>query len=318
MIFKYTIAFILLAILFVVSLFVGVGDFNLAGFIADSGDQTLILLASRLPRTFAVLLTGSALAIVGVIMQMIAHNKFVEPTTAGTMDSAALGILVASILLPTSSLMTKMWIATAFSLVGSWLFLQILKRLPVDNPLLVPLVGIMLGGVIGALAGFIAYEADMVQFLSVWISGDFSGILRGRYEMLWLTFVLSVCAYLIADQLTIVGMGENLAVNLGLNYRTIVTLGLIIVSMVTAIIVATVGMILFIGLVIPNIVNRFMGDNLRQALPVIAYTGACFTLACDILGRLLIYPYEIPVATIIGVIGALTFIYLLLRRDVHV
>ncbi|MGL1920688.1 MAG: iron chelate uptake ABC transporter family permease subunit [Hyphomicrobiales bacterium] len=318
MITKYIFALLFLFILFIVSLFVGVGEFNLMGYLANEGDQELILLASRLPRSFAVILTGSALAIVGMIMQMIAHNKFVEPTTAGTMDSAALGILVASILLPTSSLMTKMWIATAFSLVGSWLFLRILKRLPVSTPLLVPLVGIMLGGVIGAIAGFIAYEADMIQFLSIWTSGDFSGILRGRYEMLWLTFVLCLGAYFIADQLTIVGMGENIAMNLGLNYRTIVTIGLIIISMVTAIIVATVGMIPFIGLIIPNIVNRYMGDNLRHALPVIAYSGACFTLICDIFGRSLIYPYEIPVATIIGVIGALAFIYLLLRKDAHV
>uniref|UniRef100_A0A2A4Z2E4 Iron ABC transporter permease n=1 Tax=OCS116 cluster bacterium TaxID=2030921 RepID=A0A2A4Z2E4_9PROT len=315
---KTLFACIFLIFLFILSLFVGVSDFDFFSAWADEGDQQLILLASRLPRTFAVILTGSALAIVGTIMQMIAHNKFVEPTTAGTMDSAALGILIATIFLPTSSLMIKMLIATLFSLVGSWVFLRILRRLPVTNPLLVPLVGIMLGGIIGAIANFIAYETDLIQYLTVWIHGDFSGILRGRYEMLWLTFALSLCAYFIADQLTIVGMGKDMAVNLGLNYRTIVALGLVIVSMVTAIIVATVGMIPFIGLIIPNIVNRFMGDNLRQALPVIAYIGACFTLVCDIFGRLIIYPYEVPIAAIIGVVGAAIFIYLLLRRDVHV
>ena len=317
MLLKYLFAGLLFIFLFIFSLFVGVSDFDFFGAWADEGDQQLILLASRLPRTFAVVLTGSALAIAGTIMQMIAHNKFVEPTTAGTMDSAALGILIATLFLPTSSLMTKMLIATLFSLVGSWIFLRILRRLPVTNPLLVPLVGIMLGGIIGAIANFIAYEADLIQYLTVWINGDFSGILRGRYEMLWLTFGLSLCAYFIADQLTIIGMGENIAINLGLNYRTIVTLGLIIVSMVTSIIVATVGMIPFIGLIIPNIVNRFMGDHLRQALPIIAYFGACFTLACDIFGRLIIYPYEVPIAAIIGVIGAAIFIYLLLKRDAH-
>lgn len=315
---SYIFALIIFAFAFVFSLTIGVSEFGFVAAFSDQGDQQLILLASRLPRGIAVVLTGSALAIAGTIMQMIAHNKFVEPTTAGTMDSAALGILIASIFWPQSSLMIKMLVASLFSLVGSWIFLRILRNLPLANPLLVPLVGIMLGGVIGAVASFIAYETDLIQYLVVWISGDFSGILRGRYEMLWLTFGLSIVAYFIADQLTIVGMGENMAVNLGLNYRTIVALGLIIVSMVTAIIVATVGMIPFIGLIIPNIVNRFMGDNLRASLPVIAFFGAAFTLVCDMLGRLLIHPYEIPIATIIGVIGSVVFIQLLLRRNAHV
>ena len=296
----------------------GVGELNISGYLNGSHEQELIMLASRLPRSFAVVLTGSALAIVGVIMQKVAHNKFVEPTTAGTMDSAALGILVASILMPQSSLMAKMLVATGFSLVGSWVFLRILKHLPITNPLLVPLVGIMLGGVIGSVAGFIAYEADLIQYLSIWISGDFSGILRGRYEMLWLTFGLSIGAYLIADQLTIIGMGKNISLNLGLNYRAITSLGLIIVSMVTAIIVATVGMIPFFGLIIPNLVNRFVGDDLRQALPIIAYVGGCLTLLCDIAGRLIIFPYEVPVSTIVGVTGSLAFIFLLLKRDTNV
>ncbi|PCI85109.1 MAG: iron ABC transporter permease [Hyphomicrobiales bacterium] len=314
---KIFLAACLFVVLFVISLMIGVSDFEFSKIFSDD-DHLLILMASRIPRNFAIVLTGSSLAIVGVIMQMIAANKFVEPTTAGTMDSAALGILCATLLWPHSGLMFKMLIATLFSLFGSWIFLGIIRRLPVTNPLLVPLVGIMLGGVIGSIATFIAYEADLLQYLSIWINGDFSGILRGRYELLWITFGLSIIAYFIANQLTIVGMGENIATNLGLNYRAIISLGLIIVAMVTAIIVTTVGMIPFIGLVIPNIVNRVVGDNLTKALPIIAYIGAVFTLVCDIIGRLIIFPYEITVSVIIGAIGSAVFIYLILKRPRHV
>jgi iron complex transport system permease protein len=109
-------------------------------------------------------------------------------------------------------------------------------------------------------------------------------------------------------------MGEDFTTNLGLNYRRVVTLGLVIVSMVSASVVVTVGMIPFLGLIVPNVVSMFIGDNMRRAVPWVAVLGAGLVLACDIVGRIIRFPYEIPIGTMMGVVGSAIFLYLLLRR----
>jgi len=193
--------------------------------------------------------------------------------------------------------------------------LPILRQLPPTSVLLVPLVGIMLGGVISAITTFVAYRFELLQSLGAWTTGDFSGVLRGRYELLWISAGLTGVAWITADRFTVAGMGEDFTTNLGLDYRKVMTLGLVIVSLVSATVVVTVGMIPFLGLIVPNIVSMIMGDQMRRAVPWIALFGAGFVLACDIIGRVVRYPYEIPIGVVVGVVGAGLFLYLLLRRE---
>lgn len=305
-----------IAVLAVVSLFVGVRSLSPLEVFSNPEAAQLILI-SRLPRTIAVLLTGASMAVAGLIMQMLVRNRFVEPVTAGTGQSAALGILIATMFIPSASIFVKMLIASVTAFFGSMGFLLIVRRLPVEQPLLVPLVGLVYGSVIGAGVTFVAYQADLLQYIEVWMNGEFSGILRGRYELLWLTGVLAVFAYFIADQFTIAGLGRDVSVNLGLNYRQVVFAGLAITSIITALNIVTVGMIPFVGLVVPNIASRLVGDNLRAALPFVAGCGGGLVLICDLLGRVLRHPYEIPVGTVFGVVGAIVFLWLLYAKPRH-
>ncbi|WP_321367286.1 iron chelate uptake ABC transporter family permease subunit [uncultured Celeribacter sp.] len=301
----------------VMSLFIGVANMDLSAVLQGDGEDTLILMASRIPRTISLILTGTSLAIAGLIFQMLTRNKFVEPSTAGTAESAGLGLLIAVFFFPAAPLLIKMVIAAICAIAGTLLFLQLLNRLPPHEPLLVPLVGLMLGGVIGAVGTFFAYNADLLQYLSIWTTGEFSGVLRGRYEILWVTGVLAILGYLYADQFSIIGLGHDTSVTLGLNYRTVMWLGLIIVSVITAVVVVSVGTIPFLGLIVPNIVSRIVGDNLRIAVPWAASLGAGSLLVCDMIGRVIRHPYEIPIGTIFGVLGSLVFLYLLLGRKSH-
>lgn len=309
-------AIILVVVLAFISLFIGVSDVSLNTlFGANSTDRaTEVLLISRIPRTLAIILAGMSMAVAGMIMQMLTRNRFVEPSTAGTVESASLGILLVILLAPETSVFGKMLVASVTALAGTALFLRILRSIPLRSVLVVPLVGIMLGGVISAVTTFIAYRFDLLQSLNSWTTGDFSGVLRGRYELLYLSFALTVIAYIAADRFTVAGMGEDFTTNLGINYRRVVTLGLIIVSMVSASVVVTVGMIPFLGLIVPNVVSMFIGDNMRRAVPWVAVLGAGLVLACDIIGRLIRFPYEIPIGTMMGVVGSAIFLYLLLRR----
>nr|WP_152830165.1 ABC transporter permease [Brucella abortus] len=300
----------------VISLFIGVSDVSLHTLFgkASTDRATEVLLISRIPRTLAIILAGMSMAVAGMIMQMLTRNRFVEPSTAGTVESASLGILLVILFAPETPVFGKMLMASVSALAGTALFLRILRSIPLRSVLVVPLVGIMLGGVINAITTFIAYRFDLLQSLNSWTTGDFSGVLRGRYELLWIAFALTVVAYVAADRFTVAGLGEDFTTNLGLNYRRVVTLGLVIVSMVSASVVVTVGMIPFLGLIVPNVVSMFIGDNMRRAVPWVALLGAGLVLACDIVGRLIRFPYEIPIGTMMGVVGSAIFLYLLLRR----
>lgn len=301
----------------VASLFVGVGNVTWSTLMGQGpqGEAVQLLLVSRIPRTLAVLLAGLSLGVAGLIMQMLVRNRFVEPSTAGTADSAALGLLVVTLLAPGLSIFGKMLVASGFALAGTALFLVILQRVPLRSVLLVPVIGLMLGGVIDSVTGFIAFRTDMLQSVNAWMIGDFSGVLEGRYELLWVAFLLALLAYVAADRFTIAGMGEAFTTNLGLNHGRILAAGLTIVAMVTAVVVVTVGMVPFIGLVVPNLVSMAMGDQARRSIPWIALSGAGLLLACDIAARLVVFPFEIPVGTMVGVAGAALFLALLLRRN---
>jgi len=307
----------LLVVLSVASLFVGVIDLSWAALWSDPAALEL-LVVSRAPRTIAVVISGGALAVSGAIMQMLVRNRFVEPMTAGTGQGAALGILLVTLFAPGASIFVKMVLASLTALAAGAGFLAIVQRLPPTQPLLVALVGLIYGGILGAAVTFIAYQADLLQYVEIWMNGEFSGVLQGRYELLWLVALVAALTYLAADQFAIIGMGRTASINLGLNYGQTMVLGLLAISIVTALTVVTVGLIPFVGLVVPNIVARLAGDNLRRSLPLTAMTGAGLVLLCDILGRLIRYPYEIPVGTVFGVVGALLFLWLLHGPKRHV
>lgn len=304
--------FILLLLLCPLSMATGVADFHW-GQLFSHPEQMQLLLISRLPRTLAVLLVGATLAVSGMVLQIVLKNRFIEPNMIGATQSAGVGILFVSLLFPSTALLVKMSVATSFALIGMAVFMLILSRLPPQQQLMVPLIGIVFGNIIESIGTFIAYETDSIQLLSIWTSGDFSGVLAGRYELLWLTAILAVFVYFMADRLSIAGLGKNISTNLGINYRQMMWLALIVVAMITSVVVVTVGQIPFIGLVVPNIISRLAGDRLRQNLPAVALLGANLVLACDILGRVINAPYEIPISTVFGIIGTLIFLYLLFK-----
>lgn len=304
-------AFLLLFVLIVISISVGVADFSWAKLFDDTDNSSQLFLVSRLPRTLALILTGASMAIAGMMMQVVLKNRFVEPSMVGATQSAVLGILLTSLYMPTLPLLGKMSVATVMAFGGMMIFMQIIKSLPPTDFLIIPLVGIVFGGIIDSATLFLAYQTETVQMLSVWRFGDFSSVLAGRYETLWLVGILSAIAYIMADRLTIIGLGDGIAKNLGVNKDAVMWLAIGMVAMISAVVVVTVGAISFVGLVVPNIVSRLVGDRLRVSLPAVALLGASCVLLCDIIGRVIRYPFEIPVYVVFGVLGSALFLWLL-------
>jgi iron complex transport system permease protein len=311
---KRPVLFAIMVLLSILSIFVGVKNIN---FMQLTVDDIHIILISRLPRLISIIVVGSSISITGLIMQTITKNKFVSPTTAGTTDWARLGILIAMLFFGNSSPFVKMLVAFICCLLGSFLFIKLLAKIKIKNQILIPLIGLMLGNVVYAIATYFAYRYDLVQNMSSWLQGSFSLILKGRYELLYIGIPFLLIGYIYANQFTIAGMGKDFSKNLGITYDRIVNLGLVVVAMITSVVTVTVGLLPFLDLIVPNIISMAKGDNLKNSLLDTALLGTNFVLFCDILGRLVIFPYEIPIGMMISVIGSAIFLWMILRRKKH-
>ncbi|QIL46088.1 iron chelate uptake ABC transporter family permease subunit [Vagococcus coleopterorum] len=309
---KYSLLVMLLS-LAGVSLFIGVQSIPVSDVFQLNDNQSLVLWSTRVPRTVSLIIAGATSAVCGLIMQHLTQNKFVSPTTAGTMDSARLGILVAMVFFPNGSTLVRSFVAFIFAFLGTVLFIQLIQRLPQKNQVMVPLVGLMFGNIVGSVVTFFAYQLELIQNMSSWLQGNFSVLSRGGYELIYLTVPLLIVAYFYAYHFTIAGMGKDLATGIGLNYQVIQLFGLGLVALASSLILVTIGGLPFLGVIIPNIVSLYFGDQMKQTIWVTAGAGSCFLIICDIISRLVIAPYEVPVSLTVGVIGSVIFIILLLK-----
>ena len=305
---------IALVILSLISLFIGVSNISITDILAGDSHKMKIILISRLPRLISIIIAGMGLSISGLIMQQISRNKFTSPTTAGTMDSAKMGLMFAMLFMPKAGVISKAVFSFIFALLGSLIFMTILKKLKVKNIIFVPLVGMMFGNLVSSITSFISYYKDMNQSLNAWFQGSFSTVMKGNYELLYLCIPAIILAFIYANKFTIAGMGESFATNLGLNHARVVNIGLILVSAVSALTLVMVGNIPFLGLIVPNLVSITKGDNLKNSLVETCLFGGSFVLLCDIIGRVIIAPYEVSIGLTVGVIGSAMFLYLVMRR----
>lgn len=314
---KYKYLIPILIVLSGLSIFIGVVPLKITDIFQLTDQQMQIIMISRLPRLISIIIAGVGLSISGLIMQQLSRNKFVSPTTAGTMDSARFGILVAMLMFSNATPMQRVIVAFVFSLAGTFIFMKILDKIKFKDPVFIPLVGLMFGSIISSITTFFAYQNDLIQNISAWLQGNFALMMQGRYELLYLSIPLVIIAYFFANRFTIAGLGEDFAKNLGLNYRFVVNCGLTIVALISAIVILTVGTIPFLGLIVPNIVSIYRGDHLKTNLPYTALLGAIFLLFSDILGRVIIFPYEIAIGVVVGVLGSFIFLYLIMRRNAY-
>ncbi|MCC5674823.1 iron chelate uptake ABC transporter family permease subunit [Kocuria rhizophila] len=289
------------------SVLTGVAD------LSDPEEGRRFLTLTRIPRTLALVLAGAAMAMSGLVMQLLTQNRFVEPTTTGTTEWAGLGLLVMMVVAPDAGLSARMLSSVVAAFAGTMVFFAVLRRITLRSSLIVPIVGIMLGAVVGSVSTYLALVTDRLQNLGVWFAGSFTSVLKGQYETLWVVAAVAVLVFLAADRLTVAGLGEDVATNVGLNYERIILVGTALVAVATGVVTVVVGNLPFLGLIVPNVVSLFRGDDLRSNLPWVCLLGIGLVTVCDLIGRTVIMPFEVPVSLILGVVGAAVFIVLLLR-----
>ncbi|WP_037284525.1 ABC transporter permease [Saccharibacillus sacchari] len=304
----FVLAVVATMILGTVSLLTGVYD------IRGQADGMEMFFITRVPRTIALMLTGAAMAMAGLVMQLITQNRLVEPTTTGTIEWSGLGLLFVYLLFPAPSLLLRMTGAIVFSFIGTMVFFMFLRKVKLRSSLVVPIIGMMLGAVISAFSTFIGLVFQATQNIENWFIGSFSSVQTGRYEYLWIIILVTILIFIYADRLTLAGLGEDVATSLGANYNRIILLGTALISLAVGIVAAVIGNLPFLGLIVPNIVSMFRGDDLRSNLPWVCVLGMGTIMACDILSRVIIMPFEIPVSMILGTVGSVVFIMILLKQ----
>lgn len=295
-------------VLAIASIFIGAYD------IFKEGNSSQMIFITRIPRTLALMLAAVAMSLSGIVMQLISQNKLVEPTTTGTIEWAGLGLVLVYILIPSPSLLQRMTGAIIASFIGSMVFFYLLKNIKLKSSLFVPIVGIMLGAVISAVSTFIGLEFNMTQVIEVWFQGSFAPVQRGRYEYLFVIILITIAIYRYADKLTIAGLGEDITTNLGLNYNQIILRANILIAIACGIVAAVIGNIPFLGLIVPNLVSLYRGDDLRANIPWVCLVSMIVMLVADILSRIIIAPFELPVSLILGSAGSIIFIIILLNQ----
>src|SRR5699024_8056173 len=304
---KLSLATLGVAILLIASL--SVGEYSILS--DDFGWEMFGI--TRVPRTIALVLAGAAMAICGLVMQLLTQNRFVEPTTTGTTEWAGLGLMLTVIGYPDASILARMIGAIIAAFIGTITFFLFPRRVSLKSSLIVPIIGIMLGAVVGAISTFVAVQTDMLQSLGIWFAGSFTSILRGQYEVLWIVALVVVAVFVTADRFTVAGLGKEIATNVGLNYNRIILIGTILVAIATGVVTVVVGNLPFLGLIVPNIVSMLRGDDLRSNLPWVCLLGIAIVTVCDLIGRIIVMPFEVPVSLILGVVGAAVFVALLMR-----
>lgn len=271
-------------------------------------------LNGRLPRTIVIILASASLSISGLIMQSISRNKFISPSTAGVNDAAALGVFLGYLLLGNQPLGIRFIFAFIFASISSLLFIAILNKIKFKNVIYVPLIGMMYGALISSLTTFIAHRTNNLQFLTSINVGTFSKITALNSYLLIILVPALILSFIYAASFNVVAMGNDFAKNLGVNYKLIMTIGIIIISIVSASTYIVVGPLPFLGLIIPNIVTLYYGDGVKKNLVDVALFGISFVLLNDIISRLVVYPYEIAVGFTMGISGAIIFLILIFKR----
>lgn len=322
---------ILLVVLFIGSIFIGSSHMSfidgLKG-LFGIGDQTNVIIIQniRLPRVIAAVLVGVALSISGVIMQTMSNNVMASPTTLGVSNAAVLGANIAIIIIGGGTIafnggnitITNPYftsgMAFLFALLGILLVLG-LSRINKFNNATTVLVGITFGTFCTGVTTLIQYFASDTTLATAvyWSFGDLG---RANYIddliILVVTAISLIFFLMFSYRYNAMLLGEDTSSTLGINLNVFRFISLLLASLLTAVCVSLVGIIGFIGLIVPQVMRKLVGNDHRFLIISSSLMGVVVLLFSDIISRILLSGFSLPVGAITSILGAPIFIVILL------
>lgn len=273
-----------------------------------------ILLLARLPRTLGCLLAGAALAVSGAVIQTVLANPLAAPNIIGVNSGAGLAVALCSALAPAAAAAVPV-AAFLGALAGSCLVLAIARRGGAARMTLV-LAGVAVSAVFSAgIDAVLTFVPDALNGYSDFRIGGLSNLSMGRImPAAWIILCALALALLLANELDVLALGTETAQSLGLPVKRLRLLYLALASALAGAAVSFAGLLGFVGLIVPHIMRRLVGEESRPLLLSCALGGASMVTLCDLLARTLFAPYELPVGIVLALLGGPFFLWLLLRQ----
>lgn len=313
--------FILLVTVFLVSLSLGTKEISfmetLKILTGKSGDtiQSKIILELRLPRILTAMLVGASLSLVGTVFQALLKNPLAEPYILGVSSGGALGAIIAI------AIGFQFTGISFFAFIGSLITFLIVfllgRRWGEVDPNTILLVGVMINAFLSALILFIVSLIDQsFRTALFWLMGNLSITDYSSILVITIVFVFSAVLFLVfSNHYNLISIDEENAKQFGVNTNLLKNISFIFGSLLIGIVVSSVGIIGFVGLVVPHICRLIFGYDNRIVIPSSIFAGAIFMMIADLISRILLSPVEIPIGSITAVIGSPIFIFLLKHRS---
>ncbi len=275
--------------------------------------HTLITLV-RIPRVIGGIFAGAGLACAGVLLQGVMNNSLASPNTIGVNSGSGFAVMAAMMLFPKSPSSLP-----AFAFAGAMLttlLVFLLAYLADSSRTTIVLAGITLSSFFNAGINAIKIlDPELSINLAAFMAGSLSGLTLDELTLPCACILVALCLSLIlARYLNVLGLGEDIARCLGMRVMLVRFLLLGLASLMAGCVVSYAGLLSFVGLIVPHICRQLFGNDARSLLPCSALLGSSFVLLCDLLGRVLFAPYELPVGILMAFIGGPFFLYLLLKK----
>ncbi|HAB61078.1 MAG TPA: ferrichrome ABC transporter permease [Lachnospiraceae bacterium] len=271
-----------------------------------------IIKTLRLPRTVADIIVGSSLAICGALMQGTTRNPLADSGLMGISSGATFAIALAMAFVPGHTYIQTMLFACLGAAVTTGLtyFISSLGKRGMTPQRLV-LAGISISMLFGAFSQYIAIKYRLGQALAYWTAGGTAGAKWSELAIVMPLFIIAVLvAFALSPSVTVMSLGEDVAIGLGMKTNIVKGISTLIVLVLTGLSVIVVGPVGFVGLITPHMVRYLVGVDYRYIIPASGLYGALLTVFADLTGRLINKPYETPIGVIFAIIGVPYFLYL--------
>lgn len=276
--------------------------------------ETHIVLYARLPRTCGCLLAGASLAVSGAVIQSVLANPLAAPNIIGVNSGAGMAVVICAALFPHYSGLYPVF-AFVGALFGVLLVLFIAEKTGASKTTLV-LSGVAVSSVFSAITdGVITFVPDVLNGYSDFRIGGFSNLAMSRViPALWVVIPALIILLLLSNDLDILSLGMETASSLGLSSGKLRIAALALSAALAGAAVSFAGLLGFVGLIVPHIIRRILGECSAPLIVGSALGGAALLTLCDTLARLIFAPYELPVGVVLSLIGGPFFIWLLIKQ----
>ena len=286
-----------------------------------SFDETLTehqtILTLRLPRTIADMIVGASLAVSGAIMQGTTRNPLADSGLMGISSGATFAMALSLALMPQFNYIEMLVIScVGASLTTGLTYFVASTGKKGMTPQRLVLAGISISMLFGAMSSYLSIKYKLGHALMYFTAGGTAGAKWGELAVIFPLFVLGVLAsIMLSPSVTMLSLGEEVALGLGLNIKRVKIFSTLIVLVLTGLSVVVIGPVSFIGLIVPHMIRFFVGVDYRFVIPASMLYGALLTVVADIIGRVINRPFETPIGIIFSLIGVPFFLYLVKKGE---